>query len=370
MSRVGIVMPLAQQRGGAEWALRRFLDGLPAERRDGVALCFLEAGPMVEWSRDEGFPTAVVDAGRLRQPLSWARCVRELRRWLVANRIDVVLSWMAKAHLYAGPAAQLARIPAVWWQHGLPANRGVDLLATLIPARRILTCSNAVAAAQRRIWSQRAELTTIYPPVDLREVRTTPAQCVARGRVGLPADRVVIGIAARLQRWKGVHVFVDAAARLVPKFDRLLFVIVGGTHELEREYAAHVRARAVELGLERHVLFVGHRDDALEWLAAMDIVVSASLAEPFGMAIVEAMALGKPVVATKVAGPLEIVTDGVDGMLVEPGSADELALALATLIDAPDTRARLGAAARARVERYDVPRFVAEVTDSLREVAA
>jgi glycosyltransferase involved in cell wall biosynthesis len=370
MSRVGIVMPLAQQRGGAEWALRRFLDGMPAERREAVFVCFLEPGPMVEWSREEGFPTVVIDAGRLRQPLRWAGSVRELRRWLVANRIDVVLSWMAKAHLYAGLAAQLARIPAVWWQHGLPANGGVDLLATLIPARRILACSNAVAAAQRRIWSQRAQLTTIYPPVDLRRVRATPPQRAARGRVGLPADRIVIGIAARLQRWKGVHVLLEAAALLVPRFEHLLFVVVGGTHEHEHDYAAHVQTRAAELGLERHVLFAGHRDNALDWLAAMDIVVSASLAEPFGMVIVEAMALGKPVVATKVAGPLEILTDGVDGVLVEPGNADELALALATLIEAPDTRTRLGAAARARVERYDVPRFVAEVTESLREVAA
>jgi glycosyltransferase involved in cell wall biosynthesis len=167
-----------------------------------------------------------------------------------------------------------------------------------------------------------------------------------------------------------VHVFLEAAAQLQSRGTDLYFVVVGGRHELEHDYGEHVRRRTHELGLQTHVLFTGHQDNSLEWMAAMDIVVNASLAEPFGMVIVEAMALGKPVVATKVAGPLEILTDRVDGLLVAPGSAAELAAALALLIDRPEMREQLAAAARARVDRYDVPRFVLEVTNSLREVAA
>ncbi len=361
-------MPLAEQRGGAEAALLHFLAGVPLEHRHDVHVCFLESGPMADSAAELGFPTTVIGAGRLRQPVQWARCVRALRSWLQDNGLQIALSWMSKAHLYAGPAALLAGVPAVWWQHGLPANRGVDLLATLIPARRILTCSNAAAAAQRKVWSQRAELRTIYPPIDLLALRLTPSQRAARERLGLPPAKIVIGIVARLQRWKGVHVLLEAARELVRKFDGLQFIVVGGVHALEADYAEQLELHVRELGLTSHVLLAGHQSNPSEWLSAMDIVVSASLGEPFGMVIVEAMALGKPVIATRLAGPLEIVTDGVDGLLVAPGSVPELGAALTRLIDDPRLRERLGAAARARANRYDLPRFVAEVTQSLHEV--
>jgi glycosyltransferase involved in cell wall biosynthesis len=367
MSRIGIVMPLAEQRGGAEVALLHFLAGCAPAQRDAVRVCFLEHGPLAEQTAALGFKTAVIPSGRMRQPLQWARCVAALRTWLRANDVEIALSWMAKAHLYVGPAALLAGVPAAWWQHGLPTSRGVDLLATLIPARRILACSNAAAAAQRRIWSQRAELRTIYPPIDLPKLRAAPSRDAARERLGLPAGRLVVGIVARLQRWKGVHVLLEAASELVRDAEPPYFVVVGGEHAFEKGYAEEVRRRATELGLQEHVLFAGHQANSAEWMAAMDIVVNASFGEPFGMTIIEAMALGKAVIATRLAGPLEIVTDGVDGLLVEPGNAAELSRALRKLIADPRLRHDLGVAAAERVARYDVPRFVAEITQSLAE---
>jgi len=368
--RVGIVMPLAEQRGGAEHALVQFLDGLEANQRGVIHVCYLEDGPLVAWTAAAGFPTIVVRAGRLRQPWSWLRCTRNLVGWLNRNRIQVVVSWMPKAHLYVGPAALRAGVPAIWWQHGVPRNRGLDLAVTLVPARRVLTCSRAAALAQQRILGQRCELRTIYPPVDLERLSQIEPTQQSRERLGLPAGKLIVGIVARLQRWKGVHVFLEAARELIDEKPELLFLVVGGQHPLEPDYVTNLQQQSRDLGLHDHVYFTGHQADAAQWMAAMDIVASASFGEPFGMVIIEAMALGKPVIATRLGGPTEIITDGVDGLLVSPGNVAELVQALRRLIDEPGLRVTLGQAGRMRAQIYAVPRFVGEVTESLREIAA
>jgi glycosyltransferase involved in cell wall biosynthesis len=368
--RTGIVMPLAEQRGGAELALLHFLSGLSREERSSINVCYLQEGPLVEWTVAEGFATTVIPSGRLREPWAWLRCTRRLTRWLKVNRLQVVVSWMPKAHLYVALAARLAGVPAVWWQHGVPRNRGLDLAVTLLPARRILACSRAAALAQQKVFGQRAELRTIYPPVDLESLRRIGPTHESRALLALPRDKVIIGIVARLQRWKGVHLFLEAAKQLIAWRSDLLFIVVGGSHPLEPEYATSLERRAIELGLCEHLLFSGHQASAVRWIAAMDVVVNASYGEPFGMVIIEAMALGKPVVATRLAGPTEIITDGVDGLLISPGSVPELATALRRLIEEPELRRELGLAGQQRARAYALPRFVREVTDSLAEIAA
>jgi glycosyltransferase involved in cell wall biosynthesis len=370
LPRAGIVMPLAEQRGGAELALSHFLRGVERTRRADIFVCYLQGGPLAEWTAAEGFPTTVVSSGRLREPWSAVRCVRALARWLKENDIRVVVSWMAKAHLYAGPAALAVRVPALWWQHGVPRNRGLDLAVTLLPARRVLTCSRAAARAQQRMFGQRAELRTIYPPVDLEHLRGVGQSPENRARLGLPASKLIVGIVARLQRWKGVHIFLEAARELLNERPEVFFVIVGGPHPLEPDYADSLERRSRELGLTDHVLFSGYQTNAAQWMAAMDVVVNASFGEPFGMVIIEAMALGKAVIATGLDGPTEIISDGVNGLLVTPGSVGELAGAIRRLVDEPALRTALGQAGRVRAESYGLPRFVLEVTHSLEESAA
>lgn len=368
--RAGIVMPLADQRGGAELALVHYLAGVERSRRSEVFVCYLQEGPLADWTSAAGFRTAIIPSGRLREPWSAARCIYGLSRWLRQNGIRVVVSWMNKAHLYVGPAALLVGVPAVWWQHGVPRNGGLDLAVTLLPARRVLACSDAAARAQRKVFGQRADLRTIYPPVDLELLARIGNAQQSRASLGLPGDRLIVGIVARLQRWKGVHVFLEAARELLSRRSDLLFVVVGGPHPLEPDYALSLERLARELGLADHVLFCGYQANAPQWMSAMDVVVNASFGEPFGMVIIEAMALGKAVVATRLGGPTEIITDGVDGLLVAPGSVAELAGAIRRLLDEPGLRTSLGRAAHGRAQSYAVPRFVLEVTSSLHEIAA
>jgi glycosyltransferase involved in cell wall biosynthesis len=122
-----------------------------------------------------------------------------------------------------------------------------------------------------------------------------------------------------------MHVLVDAAPALLAAHPDAHVVIVGGRHEMEARYEADLFAQIDRLGLKERVIMAGFQTNVPEWMQAMDIIVHASDNEPFGIVVIEAMALGKPVVAGNAAGPTEIITEGVDGILTPYGDAQRLA---------------------------------------------
>jgi glycosyltransferase involved in cell wall biosynthesis len=135
----------------------------------------------------------------------------------------------------------------------------------------------------------------------------------------------------------------------------------------EEGYAKSVRDLAVRLHLEETVVFTGFRPDVPEVMASFDIFAFPSLAEAFGMALIEAMAMQKPVIASSSDGVLDIVQQGVSGVLVPPRNPLALSLAITSLVDNPDLRTRLGQAARERVvEHFDQGRQI----DALESVYA
>jgi glycosyltransferase involved in cell wall biosynthesis len=358
-------MPIAEQRGGAELSL---LDLLRAGRNLEVTLVvvFLEDGPMAAEAAGLGVETRVVAAGRLRQPHRYVAAAFRIARILRRQRADLVCGWMAKAHLYSGPAAMLARVPALWCQLGVPsAHDRLDRIATRIPARGVLPCSRAAAAAQGRLKPGRPTL-VVYPGVDLArfDAGRLPERDEARDRLGLPSDRPIAGIVGRLQRWKGMHVLIEAMPRVLERRRDALCLVIGGEHRLEPEYPAFLRRRIAELGLEDHVRLVGFQADVVAWMQAMDVVVHASEEEPFGLVVLEAMALGKPVVASDEAGPTEIITPEVDGLLSPHDDPDALADAILRLFDDHALASRLGVAARSRAQDFSTDSFARSFVDA------
>jgi glycosyltransferase involved in cell wall biosynthesis len=363
-------MPLADQRGGAESALLQLVHhgrGLGFDWR----IVFLEDGPMVAECRAAGTPAAVVRAGRLREIHRYARSVARLRGEFRRDRPDVVVGWMTKAQLYAGPAARLAGVPVVWCQLGMPSARsGLDRAATALPARGIVAVSQATARAQRALRPRRP-VEVVHPGVDLErfDPGRLPSPSDTRARLGLPAEGGLVGIVARLQRWKGIHVLVEALPHVIRRHPNLHCVVVGGRHDLEPEYEPHLRRTVTELGLEERVIFAGRQRDVPPWFQAMDVVVHASDDEPFGLTIVEAMALGKPVVAAAGGGPLEIIRDSVDGLLVGPGDVRGLASAVTRLLGDAELAGRLGKAAQQRASEFSSRRYAVRFAEAVRDLA-
>ena len=368
--RVLIVMPLATSLGGGELMLRQLLRH---GRNQGVEwmVVYLRDGPMVAETRALGIEAHVVPSGRFRELFKRVGVVRGVAAIARQFRADLILGWMVAGELTAGPAAMLAGVPNVWYQVGTPRPDWLDRTATLFPARGVIVLSRGGAAAQSRVWPPRKQW-LVYPGVSLDAFNPDglAAPVTLRAKFGLPTTGPLIGIVGRLQRWKGMDVFLDAIPAILVRYPDVHAVIIGGPHETEPRYPAELQARVQTLGISRAVTFAGFQSNVPEWMQAMDIVVHASDHEPFGIVVIEAMALGKPVVAGAEGGPSETITPGVDGLLSPFGDAAALATSVLRYLDDPSFAVQVGAAARKRAQQFDDRRYAVNVIAALQESAA
>lgn len=368
--RVVLAVHLAELIGGAERLLLHLLEGNRQGSQIEYHVLFLHDGVLPRLVANLGYAVEVIEAGEISEFHKFVYTTVRLAPYL--ERIDpaVVMSWKGGSHLYASLAAELVRRPEVWWQQELPLGCHSDQLLTLMPTSRIFCVSEASAAAQARMRPRRPT-TVIYPCVapSLFDVGALPSPQEARTMLGLPDRGPLVGILARLVPAKGVDVFLRAAALVAKRFPTAMFVVVGGPQPgFHESFAAAVTRLPRELGIAERVIMPGHVSNPATWMQAMDVVVhAANEPEAFGMVIAEAMALGKPVVASDRGGPREIVTDGVDGLLSHPGDSDALAEAIGALVDEPDVARRLGMAARVRARDFHRDRFVQHVSSVLHQ---
>jgi glycosyltransferase involved in cell wall biosynthesis len=366
--RVVLVSPTASN-AGSERVLLGLARHLPAYGYEPVPVV-LEPGPLVDWLAEAGVPATVLPAGRLRQVDRSAAVVRDLRRLALRTGATAIVSSQWKAHVYASTAALGTGLTTVWWQHSVALPHLRDRVMGRLPAAAIVCSSEDAAGAQRAV-SPRRRVATVYPGLPLDEVeRRRGAGSALRRELGW-ADRRLVGIVGRLDSWKRQDVFLRAAADVAAARPDVRFVVVGGpTQKGEGAYADELRGLADELSLAGRVRFTGDVADAYAWLDALDVVVHCSTREPFGLVVLEAMALGKPVVATAAGGPPEIVGDSDAAVLVEAGDVRAIAEAVTALVDDQEAAAELGARARARAQEFSEEAMAGSLATVLRELEA
>ncbi len=366
--RIVIVMPLGRQLGGGELMLQQLLRQ-PHDADVAFTVIFLRDGPMVADARALGHDVRVVEAGRFREPLKRLGAIRRIVAIAREVRADVLFAWMVAAQPMVGLASWMSGIPAVWYQVGLPGGDWLDRIATALPARGVIVLSKAGAEAQAALRPSRPQR-LVYPGVSLEayDPDRLPSPAALRSELGLPAQGPLIGLVGRLQRWKGMHVAIDAMPAVLTRHPDAHLVIVGGAHETEPAYPDELARQIARLGLSSQVTLAGFRTGIPKWMQAMDVVVHASDREPFGIVVIEAMALGKPVVAGDAGGPAEVITPGEDGLLAPYGDAPALAAAIGRFLDDPALAARCGAKARVRARDFDEPRYARAVVRAVREL--
>jgi glycosyltransferase involved in cell wall biosynthesis len=229
---------------------------------------------------------------------------------------------------------------------------------------RVIAISGHIATAMMRIGIPEARITQVYDGIDVERfrsrVRRSPQEI--RRDLDVPDDALLIAMIGHIRWWKGQDVVLRALAGLDESTRRRLFVLfVGPTPESNRAYHADLMKLVADENLGDRVAFLGQRDDVPDIMNAADVVLSASTApEPFGLVVVEGMAVGKPVVATRHGGPAEIITPGA-GLCFDPRSPEELGSLLQTLLESPELRAALGKGGLARAADFPVSRTVAGV---------
>lgn len=365
-----IIMPIATLRGGAERMLLHLLQEAP----NGVEweVCFLEDGHMVSDAAGLGAKVWVLPAGRLRQLSRYFLTVMRLAAHLRRAHYDCVIGWMGKAHIYSGPAALLTRTPAIWYQLGVPSKANFwDRNITRIPAKGIIAVSQKAAAAQSCLPPKRP-IQVVPPSTDLCQFDPTqlPSPSEVRSQLGLPQEGPLIEIVGRLQRWKGMHTLIEAMPAILKAHPEAHALIVGGEHALEPDYLAYLRQRIEALGLQNHVILAGFQKNVEQWMQACDVFVHASDNEPFGIVVIEAMALGKPVVAGSEGGPREIITEGVDGLLAPYNQPDKLAEAILRYLNNPEFARQVGQAAFKRAQEFSTQRFAQRFVEAVEALLA
>jgi glycosyltransferase involved in cell wall biosynthesis len=226
-------------------------------------------------------------------------------------------------------------------------------------SRRIEESLHAIAPGRVR---------TLYSGLDLTQLPVSPDGSVMRATCGIPQDALLIGTVANLFPRKGYEVLLSVFPRILSACPTAHYLIVGHG---DVGYERRLRAKVSLMGLSDRVHFAGFQETVYPCLAALDLYVHPALMEGFGVAILEAMAMSKAVVATTAGGVPEIVEDGRTGLLVPPGDGEALARSVMLLLQDAAGRAAKGAAGRARVvARFSVEAMleclIAAYTDLLR----
>ena len=360
--------------GGAGFALLTMLEHLNRREIAPAYVSLAEQEPEI-WPRIQSLdiPAFHFSAGRFRRLDRSARAMYRLRRLIQKEQMDVVVANSGHPQLYARPAAWTAGRPSVWWVHGYVSGSGAGrepiARAQRLLSADVLLANSEFTAAQLAVDFPRHTIRVVRPGVDLARFRPdTQAAARARREAGIPEDEPVIGIFGRLQRWKGQHVFLRAAALLAGRGVRFTTIIAGGTlFGIEPEYAEELKRLAGSEQLAGRVRFLGNISNPQDWMNVCDLVVHASIEpEPWGLVVAEAMACGRAVIASAAGGPLEMIEHKRTGWLTEPGDEVKLAAWMEILMANRTLRAELGAAARSHaVQAFDPRRAAAVLSTEL-----
>lgn len=358
---------------GAERHLLNLLPALRARACDARLLVLTEPGRPMKDFLDAARASRVPAAGlTIVGDLDLSVPVRLWRRFR-REKPDLVHTHLIHADFYGVPAARLARVPAV-----VTTRHNDDAFRRRFPGRCVnrwlwartdggIAVSQALAHFSREMEGAKVPIRVIHHGIaavgGTALIEREAAESI-RVELALPSDALVVGVVCRLTVQKGVSYGLQAFAAIAHAFPHAILLIAG-----EGPERSELERMAAELGLSESVRFLGWRPDSGRVLAALDLLIAPSRWEGFGLVVLEAMARGVPVLATRVGALPEIVADGETGLLVASGDVGALAAALGRLLGDAGLRARLGAAGRERARReFGLERMAEETLGFYEEV--
>jgi glycosyltransferase involved in cell wall biosynthesis len=356
--------------GGSETLLLSFLRNLDREKFSPEVHCFYQAGKLAREFRDEGIPVHEWDASR-RNPVTFARLVL----FMLRKRYDV-----AHTHLFDRQgrlAAFLARIPVIMTTYHLVTDWDgtgrfsdwlkitIDRLTARLNDKIIVVSEDVRKMAIEKGRLPEDRIVLVRNGIDVESYRDTGGEEELREELGLNGKRVVLAV-GRLFEQKG-HIYLIKAARILKEEFPDLVVVIVGEGPLKASLASEIR----ESKLEDNVILSGPRRDIQELLAMSEMFVMPSLYEGLPIALLEAMASGKPIVATDVDGIRGVIEKGISGLLVPPQEESQLAKAISILLTDKQLATSLATSSRERAEReFDIRLHVKKIEGIYMEIAA
>lgn len=375
------------EMGGTEFNLLYFFQNIDISKIEPIVICPRE-GKMTAQMREIGVQVKIIKMPKfistgfrvgdkiILNPFAYIiniliflPVIFRLKLFFKTENTNLVHTNCLIAHIYGGLAGRMAGIPVVWHTQDIISpdlafgmvRKMFILLAKKIPSK-IVVISHAVGEMFSGFGQEK--LILIYNAVDLSKYNNQRNQSIRR-ELGISDPAILVGMVGRLTVWKGHKDFIRAAEKVAGQKGNVKFIIVGDTVFEKQSYLDHLKKLVQDLDLAEQVIFTGFRSDIAEVMQSLDIFVLASnLPEPFGRVIIEAMAAGKPVVATNLGGVPEIVIDKVTGFLVPPSNPEKMAIKILELINDKEKRNLIGKAGRKRVEElFAIEKYVEKFTN-------
>jgi glycosyltransferase involved in cell wall biosynthesis len=324
--------------GGMETYVERLVENLPPERFAITALCPFES-PFTERLRARDIEVLVTP---MPDDPPWSS-IQMTCAMVKAGAIDLLHAHLPNAHVLAGIAGRLTGKPVLATLHGhrigvldLEVHRNSGTHLSVVCRQSYFHALGLGVSAGQLSCNPNGVDTEAFQP------RPRPVDGL-RATLGIPAAHRVVGFLGRLSPEKGPEVFLRAALLAQAKLPDTHFVFVG-----DGPLAPQLREAVARFRLEDRVHLAGMRRDVAATLNDMDVLVSSSHSEAMPLAVMEAMASGLPVVATRVGGIPDMIDQGESGWLVAPNDFEEIATRLQQILDTPGELARMSAAARQR----------------------
>ncbi len=355
--------------GGTERQFLYAAKGLDRTRFDVRVGCLARIGPFLKDLQAMNIPVSEYPTKSMyscRTLRAQMRFVRDIRR----EEIQIVHAYGFYPNLFtilpAAVGTKCVRIASVR-DLGVFSDRNKIRSFTQAMACRLADCvvTNSHAAREWLLKQGmgRYNIQVIPNGIAIPAKSDYSRELSIRSEFQIDRGAPVIAVVSRLVRTKGIEYFLEAAAAVAVRFPQARFLIVGGACA-EPEHRVELVKRTAELNLNGKVIFTGARDDVPRIMREVDISVLPSLSESFSNSLLESMAEGVPVVATRVGGNPEMITEGVTGILIPPRDSAALARAMTALIESPELARRLGEAAREKVVReYSLERLMQRTED-------
>jgi glycosyltransferase involved in cell wall biosynthesis len=353
--------------GGAERMIREFALRLDRRKYQVSVVCLNERGQIGKEISSHGIP---VMNGIMRSrfdPLSLIRLRRTLRTlatdllFCLEHRDAVALGTLASLKL-VGRVFVAVHSTRLW---GGQKSLGLTTRWSLRFVERVLAVGeNQASYLAREEGVARDKIAVIPNGIDLSEIERMPSPTEVRSLIGLDPSKLVVGIVAALRPEKNHELFLEAASVVAKEIKDVHFVIVGGGQRKPQ-----LESLAVKLGIRDSVHFTGQREDGRVLVRAFDVAVLCShpVVETLPIFLMEAMALGKPVVSTRVGDVPSLVEDGATGLLVPPGSCEALSVAMIRLLGDKELRAEMGRRGHEKVAREFTLERSVQLLESLVE---
>lgn len=292
--------------------------------------------------------------------------IRYIQRLIKEECIDIVCTHSGKDSLVAAIAGRLSlRKPRVVRTRHLALPITSKITYSIFP-HKVVTVSEYVRKYLiHEEGIAETKVVSIPTGIDIERFNPDKVKAVSRSEFNIPSGAPVIGTVAILRRKKDHHTLLDAIPIILKEFPDAVFIFAGDGPQRE-----DIERKILEKGIGKNVKLLGFRKDIPEILKMIDLFVLPTLQEALGTSYLEAMAMGKPVVGTKVGGVPEVVMDGISGVLVEPEKSQLLAKAIIELLRDKEKMKRMGRAGEAYVkENYSVDVMVRRLFDFYKSLA-